>query len=154
MNLVFQISDKSSGKSIILKQALPYARVVGESWPLTLERARIESHALILQHEIYPGLVPKIYHYDPILALTVMEDLSNYLIMRKGLVARKRYPHFAQHIGTFLARTLFLTSDFALPAQEKKKKAVQFSNPDRCKISEDLIFTTPILIPKPINLMH
>jgi 5-methylthioribose kinase len=59
------------------------------------------------------------------------------------LVARKRYPHFAQHIGTFLARTLFLTSDFALPAQEKKKKTVQFSNPDMCKISEDLIFTDP-----------
>jgi 5-methylthioribose kinase len=143
LNLVFQITDKGSGKSIIMKQALPYARVVGESWPLTLDRARIESQALIIQHSICPGLVPKIYHYDHTLALIVMEDLSNHLIMRKGLAARKRYPHFARHIGIFLARTLFLTSDFALPAQEKKKKAVQFSNPEMCKISEDLIFTDP-----------
>lgn len=143
LNLVFQLSDKVSGKSIIMKQALPYARVIGESWPLTLDRARIESQALINQYTICPGLVPKVYHYDRVLALTIMEDLSDHLIMRKGLAARKRYPHFARHIGTFLARTLFMTSDFALPAQLKKKKVVQFMNPDMCKISEDLIFTYP-----------
>jgi 5-methylthioribose kinase len=143
LNLVFHISDKVSGKSIIMKQALPYVRVVGESWPLTLDRARIESQALIIQDSICPGLVPKVYHYDKDLALTVMEDLSTHLIVRKGLAARKSYPHFARHIGTFLARTLFLTSDFALPAQVKKKKVVQFTNPEMCKISEDLIFTDP-----------
>ncbi|NOU75776.1 S-methyl-5-thioribose kinase [Paenibacillus sp. LMG 31458] len=143
LNLVFRITDKSSGKSIILKQALPYARVVGESWPLTLERARIESQAYIIQQSICPGLVPIIYHYDSAMALTVMEDLSNHLNMRKGLVPRERYPHFACHIGTFLARTLYLTSDFAWPSQVKKEKVVQFSNPEMCKISENLIFTDP-----------
>ncbi|MBO7746468.1 S-methyl-5-thioribose kinase [Paenibacillus sp. MWE-103] len=143
LNLVFQITDKLSGTSIIVKQALTYARVVGESWPLTLDRARIESQALIIQHSICPGFVPKVYHYDPIMAVTVMEDLSNYLIMRKGLAARKRYPHFARHLGVYLARTLYLTSDFALPSQVKKKKAAQFTNPEMCKISEDLIFTDP-----------
>jgi 5-methylthioribose kinase len=143
LNLVFHISDELSGKSIIMKQALPYARVVGESWPLTLGRARIESQALINQSAICPGLVPKVYHYDQNQALIVMEDLSSHLIMRKGLIARKHYPHFAHHIGTFLARTLFMTSDFALPAQVKKTKVVQFSNPEMCKISEDLIFTDP-----------
>lgn len=143
LNLVFRITDKSSEKSIIMKQALPYARVVGESWPLTLERARIESQALIVQQSICPGLVPLFYHYDSTMALTVMEDLSNHLNMRKGLVAREQYPHFACHIGTFLARTLYLTSDFALPSQMKKEKVVQFSNPEMCKISENLIFTDP-----------
>jgi 5-methylthioribose kinase len=143
LNLIFHISDELSGKSIIMKQALPYVRVIGESWPLTLDRARIESQALIHQSAICPGLVPRVYHYDQNLALIVMEDLSSHLMMRKGLIARKRYPHFAHHIGTFLARTLFMTSDFALPAQVKKKKAVQFSNPEMCKISEDLIFTDP-----------
>lgn len=143
LNLVFRVTDKSSGKSIIMKQALPYARVVGESWPLTLERARIESQALIIQHSICPGSVPIVYHYDSTMALIVMEDLSNHLSMRKGLVARERYPHFASHIGTFLGRTLYLTSDFALPSQVKKEKVVQFSNPEMCKISENLIFTDP-----------
>jgi 5-methylthioribose kinase len=46
LNLVFRVVDAATGRSLILKQALPYARVVGESWPLTLDRARIESEAL------------------------------------------------------------------------------------------------------------
>ncbi|MFC5653720.1 S-methyl-5-thioribose kinase [Paenibacillus solisilvae] len=143
LNLVFHIADQITGKSIIMKQALTYARVVGESWPLTLDRARIESQALLIQHSICPGFVPKVYHYDPIMALTIMEDLSSYLVMRKGLASRVQYPHFSRHIGRFLARTLFLTSDFALPSQEKKMRAAQFMNPEMCKISENLIFTDP-----------
>ncbi|GAB7386720.1 S-methyl-5-thioribose kinase [Bacillaceae bacterium] len=144
LNLVFHIKDEGpSGKSIIFKQALPYARVVGESWPLTLDRARIESEALILEDSLCPGSVPKVYHYDKDMALTIMEDLSTHLVMRKGLIARKRYPHFARHIGTFLARTLFLTSDLALNPLEKKQKVVQFTNPEMCKITEDLVFTHP-----------
>ncbi|KRF18716.1 S-methyl-5-thioribose kinase [Paenibacillus sp. Soil787] len=143
LNLVFRITDKSSEKSIIIKQALPYARVVGEAWPLTLERARIESQALNVQQSICPGFVPIVYLYDSTMALTVMEDLSSHLIMRKGLVTRECYPHFACHIGTFLARTLYLTSDLALPSQMKKEKVVQFSNPEMCNISENLIFTDP-----------
>ncbi|BAU26840.1 5'-methylthioribose kinase [Aneurinibacillus soli] len=143
LNFVFHIQDEISNKSIIFKQALPYARVVGESWPLTLDRARIESEALILQGELCPGFVPQVYHYDIEMALTVMEDLSAYEIMRKGLVARKYYPNFAKHIGTFLARTLFLTSDLALHPYEKKKRVASFSNPELCKITEDLVFTDP-----------
>jgi 5-methylthioribose kinase len=144
LNLVFRITEQGSlGKSIIIKQALPYARVVGESWPLTLDRARIESEALLIQNSLCPGSVPKVYHYDKELALTVMEDLSTHIILRKGLIARKRYPYFAKHIGTFLARTLFLTSDLALDPQYKKQKVVQFINPEMCKITEDLVFTDP-----------
>ncbi|MCT4479263.1 S-methyl-5-thioribose kinase [Peribacillus frigoritolerans] len=144
LNLVFRIAEQdSSEKSVIIKQALPYARVVGESWPLTLDRSRIESEALMIQNGICPGSVPKVYHYDKLLALTVMEDLSTHIIMRKGLIARNRYPYFAKHIGAFLARTLFLTSDLALDPECKKQKVIQFINPEMCKITEDLVFTDP-----------
>src|SRR4051812_7686913 len=68
LNLVFHISDPAAGSSIIMKQALPYAKVVGESWPLTLDRARIESEALILEGKLAPGLVPTVYLYDKELA--------------------------------------------------------------------------------------
>jgi 5-methylthioribose kinase len=144
LNLVFHIADRvPSGKSIIFKQALPYARVVGESMPLTLDRSRIESEALILQNELCPGSVPKVYHYDTDLALTVMEDLSSHIIMRRGLISGERYPEFGRHIGSFLARTLFLTSDLALNPLEKKRRVKQFINPELCKITEDLVFTDP-----------
>jgi 5-methylthioribose kinase len=143
LNLVFHISDVTSGKSLILKQALPFAKVVGESWPLTIDRARIESESLILQSSLCPDLVPMVYAYDPELALTVMEDLSDHIIMRRGLIEGNRYPLFASHIGYFLAHTLFYTSDLGLNQQEKKLKVQQFINPELCKITEDLIFDHP-----------
>lgn len=143
LNLVFHITDAVSGKSLIMKQALPYAKVVGESWPLTLDRARIESEKLMLEGELAPGLVPVVHRYDPELALTVMEDLSSHVIMRQGLIAGNRYPFFADHISTFMARTLFFTSDFGMNQQEKKLRVGQFINPELCKITEDLIFDDP-----------
>jgi 5-methylthioribose kinase len=143
LNLVFHITDSESDKSIIVKQALPYAKVVGESWPLSLDRARIEREALQQQHKVYPELVPEVLGYDDELAVTVMEDLSQYTIMRKGLIEGKRYPHFAHHIGEFLARTLFFTSDLGMNQQDKKELVKRFINPDLCKITEDLIFDDP-----------
>jgi 5-methylthioribose kinase len=129
LNLVFHISEPSTGRSIILKQALPYAKVVGESWPLTLDRARIESEALQIQESLCPDLVPHVHAYEPDLALTVMQDLSDHTIMRKGLIEGNRYPLFAQHIGRFLAHTLFYTSDLGMNQQEKKIQVKQFINP-------------------------
>ncbi|MFC4776338.1 S-methyl-5-thioribose kinase [Paenibacillus sp. GCM10023252] len=146
LNLVFHIQDTSSGKSLIMKQALPYAKVVGESWPLTLDRARIESEALLLQNKLAPGLVPQVYHYDAEMALTVMEDLSDHVIMRQGLMDGVRYPLFADHISTFMAQTLFFTSDLGLNQQEKKQRVQQFINPELCKITEDLIFDDPYTV--------
>lgn len=143
LNLVFHISQPETGKSVIVKQALPYARVVGESWPLTLDRARIESEALQIQYKYVPNHVPQVYHYDAELALTVMEDLSSHVIMRKGLIERKRYPLFAKHIGKFMAHTLFFTSDLGLDPYEKKALVGRFINPELCKITEDLVFTDP-----------
>ncbi|MEF3302292.1 S-methyl-5-thioribose kinase [Paenibacillus sp. GYB003] len=143
LNLVFHLTDPASKASIILKQALPYAKVVGESWPLSLDRSRIESEALRIEGELCPDLVPRVYRYDADLALTVMEDLSDHLIMRKGLIERRVYPQFAGHIGRFLARTLFFTSDLGMNQQEKKRRLETFINPDLCKITEDLIFDHP-----------
>ncbi|MGO0063165.1 S-methyl-5-thioribose kinase [Brevibacillus fluminis] len=143
LNLVFNIRDEEGGKSVIVKQALPYARVVGESWPLTLDRARIEAEALQIQYKLVPELVPHVYHYDAELALTVMEDLSDHIIMRKGLIAKNRYPLFAKHIGRFLAHTLFYTSDIGAHPYEKKALVGSFINPELCKITEDLVFTDP-----------
>ncbi|WP_284641243.1 S-methyl-5-thioribose kinase [Paenibacillus silviterrae] len=143
LNLVFHISEPFSGKSIILKQALPYAKVVGESWPLTLDRARIESEALMIQEALCPDLVPHVHVYEPKLALTVMQDLSDHVIMRRGLMEGNKYPLFAEHISRFLAHTLFFTSDLGMNQQEKKARVKQFVNPELCKITEDLIFDDP-----------
>ncbi|RUS43567.1 S-methyl-5-thioribose kinase [Cohnella sp. AR92] len=143
LNLVFHITQPATGASLIVKQALPYAKVVGESWPLSLDRARIESEALVKEGELAPGLTPRVYKADNELALTIMEDLSDHVIMRKGLIEGGTYPRFAEHISEFLARTLFFTSDLGMNQQDKKRLVERFINPDLCKITEDLIFEDP-----------
>ncbi|HEY3679899.1 MAG TPA: S-methyl-5-thioribose kinase, partial [Bradyrhizobium sp.] len=142
LNLVFIVKGTSGG--IAVKQALPYVRLVGESWPLPLSRSHYEYQALVHQARLASGLVPAVLHHDAALALTAMELLEPHIIMRKGLVSGISYPRFVDHITTFLARTLFLSSDLAIPAARKKAGISAFSgNHALCKITEDLIFTDP-----------
>ncbi|QIO33670.1 S-methyl-5-thioribose kinase [Bradyrhizobium sp. 1(2017)] len=145
LNLVFIVKGGRGG--IAVKQALPYVRLVGESWPLPLSRAHYEYLALSKQARLAPGLVPALLHHNEPLALTVMELLEPHIIMRKGLVAATQYPGFVDDITTFMARTLFFTSDLALSAAEKKEGIAAFAgNHALCKITEDLIFTDPYRI--------
>jgi 5-methylthioribose kinase len=142
LNLVFII--KGPKGSVAVKQALPFVRLVGESWPLPLSRAHYEHLALTRQAELVPSLVPAVLHYDAAMALIVMELLEPHIILRRGLIAGNRYPRFADEIATFQARTLFFTSDLALTAAEKKTRIAEFAgNHALCKITEDLIFTDP-----------
>ena len=152
LNLVFRIADEISGKSIIFKQALPHLRVVGESWPLTIDRSRIEAEAMKLQHSICPDMVPKIYLNDQDMALSVIEDLSYLKIMRFELMEMKHFPKFPKQIGEFLAKTLFYTSDLALDPLKKKELVKKFMNPELCKITEDLVFTDPYYNAKSNNI--
>ncbi|QDP26530.1 S-methyl-5-thioribose kinase [Bradyrhizobium cosmicum] len=145
LNLVFIVKGDRGG--VAVKQALPYVRLVGESWPLPLSRAHYEFLALSRQAELAPGLVPALLHHNETLALTVMELLEPHVIMRRGLVAGTQYPRFVDDITTFMARTLFFTSDLALSAADKKQAIAAFAgNHALCKITEDLIFTDPYRI--------
>src|SRR6185503_16039736 len=88
LNLIFRVrNERDHARSVIVKQALPYVRLVGESWPLSPTRALIESQALAVQSRLCPERIPRLYHYDPALYLTIMEDLRDAIIMRKGLIA-------------------------------------------------------------------
>ena len=142
LNLVFIVKGPNGG--VAVKQALPYVRLVGESWPLPLSRAHYEHMALTEQARLTGRLVPQIHHYDKKLALIVMELLEPHIIMRHGMIATTLYPKFADDMSTFMARTLFFTSDLALTAGKKKAMIAAFSgNTALCKITEDLIFTDP-----------
>ena len=74
LNLVFIV--KSLAGSAIVKQALPYVRLVGDSWPLPLYRAYFEYHALTRQASRAKGTVPKIYYFNNDQAMIIMEYLS------------------------------------------------------------------------------
>ncbi len=146
VNLIFRAWSTSDplGKSVIVKQALPYAHRYPE-FKMPQDRARIESEILTLENTYCPGLAPKIYLFDNEMYTTVMEDLNQHIIMRYGLMKQVVYPKFAEHMGIFLARNLFYTSDFYLSSAEKKAMVGRFINPVMCKVTEDLVFTQPYI---------
>jgi 5-methylthioribose kinase len=142
LNLVFVVEGPRSG--VVVKQALPYVRLVGESWPLSLTRSYFEQQALIAEAKVVPQHVPRLFHADETLSLTVMAYLTPHIILRKGLIRGTVYPHLADHMATFLAQTLFSTSELGQPAADKKKHMALFcANTELCKITEDLVFTDP-----------
>ena len=85
LNLVFIV--EGAGGAAVVKQALPYVRLVGDSWPLPLKRSFFEYHALTRQEARAPGSVPAIYHFDEGQALIIMEYLAPpHIILRRALI--------------------------------------------------------------------
>lgn len=142
LNLVF-IVDGPKG-SVIVKQALPYVRLVGDSWPLPLKRAFFEYNALIRQEARDPGSVPQVYHFDEAQAIIAMEFLAPHVILRKVLIDGGRVEGLADTLGKFCARTLFRGSDLAMPTAQRKADAALFlGNVELCDITENLVFSDP-----------
>ncbi len=142
INFVYRVFA-DDGTSVIIKQALPYIRIIGEGWPLSQDRIRIEAEALQQEALYCPDLVPRVYHFDAARAAIVMEDIGAHENLRHALIARSRLPLLAEHLGRFAAETLFHTSDLYLDAHRKKELVGRFINPDLCKITEDLFFWDP-----------
>lgn len=142
LNLVFIVEGRAG--SVCVKQALPYVRVAGPSWPMSPERAFFEQ-AYFRRVAPYVGAaVPRIHHYDPQLQCLVMERLSPHIILRQGLIAGQRYPRVARDIGEYVARACFFTSDFARPFEQKMDGMALFArNQPLLRITVDLIFAEP-----------
>ena len=142
LNLVFVV--KSPEGSLIVKQALPYVRLVGDSWPLPLKRAFFEYHALIRQAKRDPGTVPEVYHFDEQQALIVMEYFTPHKILRYRLMGGEKTEGLAKVLGNFCARTLFRGSDLSMKTAEKKADAALFlQSVELCDITETLVFSDP-----------
>jgi 5-methylthioribose kinase len=142
LNLIFIVQGADG--SVCVKQALPYVRAAGASWPMTLERAFFEASYYSAVAPFVGGLIPKIYHYDPDLYCTVMECLSPHIILRQALIAGRRYPNVARDIGEYIARASFFTSDLARPFEHKLDGIALFArNKALLRITVDLVFCDP-----------
>ncbi|MBL4873308.1 MAG: S-methyl-5-thioribose kinase [Rhodobacteraceae bacterium] len=142
LNLVFIVTGDAG--SIIVKQALPYVRLVGDSWPLPLKRAFFEYHALTRQAERDPDSVPEIYHFDEAQAIIVMEFFTPHIILRHSLMAGTKHEGMAKVLGQFCARTLFRGSDLSMDAAKRKADVALFvDSVALCDITETLVFSDP-----------
>lgn len=144
LNLIFRV--RSSEASVIVKQALPYLRLAGEGWPLTLDRARIEAEALRVYSHLAPERLPKVHSFEPELAATVMEDLSGHRLWRQSLMDGDVRDGVAAQLGEFCARVLIGTSAVLMPSEERVVLQLRFSGRDLCAITEDLVFTAPFSV--------
>jgi 5-methylthioribose kinase len=142
LNLVFIVrGDKGS---IIVKQALPYVRLVGDSWPLPLYRAFYEYHALMRQAARDPGTVPEVYFFDETQALIVMEFLTDHVILRKMLINGQKVEGLGDFCGKHCARMAFRGSELFMKSSEKKADVRLFAgNVEIPAITEGLVFTDP-----------
>ena len=141
LNVVYRVTGAS--RSVIVKHAPPYLRVVGDAWPLTQDRIRIEAQALELYGELAPGRGPELLAVDGEHAAIVLEDLVGHEVWRTRLVNGCHVEGVAEQIGRYCARTLLGTSDLVMDPARRKLLSAQFVNPELCAITEELVFTAP-----------
>ncbi|MBS6432024.1 MULTISPECIES: S-methyl-5-thioribose kinase [Enterococcus] len=141
INYVHQVTETSTGKTVVVKQADKYLRSSGRL--LDLSRNRIEAEILKIQNELAPEFIPEVFDYDENMSALTMENISEYRNMRYELIDKKIFPNFSQEITNFLAKVLLPTTDLVLDSATKKTRVKSFTNIDMCDISENLVLTEP-----------
>ncbi|GAX82127.1 hypothetical protein CEUSTIGMA_g9555.t1 [Chlamydomonas eustigma] len=145
-NINFVYIVEGPAGSLCIKQSLPFVRCVGDSWPLTQDRSRIEVQGLVEAAKHAPRHTPKVHHFDSKNAIIVMQYLAPpFIILRRGLIEGKVYNSFAEHITEYMACTLFNTSTFKLDADSYRANVVKYVNSEMCLLTEKVIFAEPYI---------
>lgn len=143
LNLVFHVLDRE-GRSLILKQALPYVRMTGEGWPMTPDRARREAESLVAHGAISPDLVVDVISYDTDRYILALEDLSDHRVWRSALNDGECHDGVATKLGRYVAGVAVGTSVLGQARGEVAHIAARSQNAELCVVTEDLVFTEPV----------
>ena len=146
MNRVFLASNADGSHSLAIKQALPWVRVAGPSWPMSPERADAEARAYEQVARVAPDKIPAIHGYDADNYALVMEDMSDLEVLRTVLNEGASYgPDTSARIGEFVAQLAFATSDFGMDSADRKALIATSVSPELCKITEDVVLSEPYI---------
>lgn len=133
LNFVFRVY--SDQKSLIIKYAPPYLRLLGEDFKLPKERICVEMHTMAYFKTIAPSYIPTIYHTDEKEFLFAMEDLEDFETLQKVQLETPISLRIYEKLGDFLAKIYTHTP----PHQ----KSGYYENATLKSISENYIFRFP-----------
>ena len=125
INFVFRVSDGK--KKIILKQARSEGRVAALT-NMSLERTSIEYDHMKIGRAIVPEYFPELYFYDEENYIFAVQDISHLKISRFQLNKSIIFPDLGRHIGTYLGKMHFYTSDYYLDTAVYRDLQIRFSN--------------------------
>jgi len=147
INFVFKLQSKTNpSKALILKQAVPYLRCLGEDFNLNRKRMDFEIKTLESFEKLCLNISPKLYETSFEMSMIIMQYLDKHIILRKGLIAQNIYPHFSSQIGTFLAHNLFKSSSLHLNSREKRELIGFYNNnAELCSLSEQYVFSYALM---------
>jgi 5-methylthioribose kinase len=143
-NINFIYLADGGDQKVIVKKDLDFARINPEKFPLPVERLLYEYRAYTFYEKIVPNHVPKILFFNLDRGVLAMEYLSPHILLRRGLMEGKKYPLIAEHLGTFLARSLYFTSRYHLSQEQwEQNRALFAGNKSMQAIILDLNYTAP-----------
>lgn len=148
VNVIIAISSVENKKSVILKQMMPHVTSpIRENVHklIPLDRIKAEVDSIKFWDTICPNSVPKIYVWDDVNKIIIMEDLSRLKIMSSELLKRKKFPALPKQLGEFLGKTAFYTSDLFLTHKEKRDLQNRFTTCNIKYLWDDFMFVGTIL---------
>ncbi len=144
LNTVYRVSESvNPERSIVLKHAPPYIKILGPKYPLSIERLTYESRALDIYNQFASGTAPELYDFDAETAVIAMEDLRDAQVLRADLIAGKVDPAIAEQMGRFMGAVHRHTYIEKLDSTTAQHYRQRFANTTMQAITADYVFTFP-----------
>ncbi|MCD9496774.1 S-methyl-5-thioribose kinase [Photobacterium carnosum] len=143
LNIVYRVQDRSTCNSFIVKQAPPYIRVIGKSWPLTQQRIVMEVNTLKYFKKFSPNNIVTVLSFDALRFTMVMEDLTNCITWRQALIDQYFSCEIAKKIGQCMADIYYYSSNFYLSHQDKLQLELKFYSEEMCATTVKVFFIDP-----------
>ncbi len=144
LNIVYRVSDAThSERSLVLKHAPPYIKILGPDYPLSTKRLTYEARALDVYNRLMSRAVPVQYNFDADMAVIAMEDLRNARVLRDDLIAGRVDIAIPEQVGRFMAVVHSQTYVDNLDSETAQHREQQFANTTMQAITADYVFTFP-----------
>ena len=144
LNTVYRVSDAARpARSLVLKHAPPYIKILGPDYPLSTERLTFESRALDVYNRLASGTVPVQYDFDVEAAVIAMEDLRDAHVLRDALIAGTVDTAIAEQVGRFMGIAHSQTYVDNIGDATAQHYRQQFANATMQSITADYVFTFP-----------